>query len=57
MMAGFGAGPMPQQPFAGPTPTGATGPDMKPVIDQMKVLLEQLKEINRRLDQLEKKSQ
>jgi len=56
MGGGFAAGPVPQQPFAGPPPAGASSDDMKALLEQTKVLQEQLKEISRRLEQLEKKS-
>ncbi len=56
MMGGFGAGPLPQKPFAGPVPVAASGEDVKALVDQTKALQEQLKEVARRLEQLETKT-
>jgi ubiquinone biosynthesis protein UbiJ len=56
MMGGFGAGPLPQQPSAGPVPAAVSGEDMKALVEQTKALQEQLKEVARRLEQLETKT-
>lgn len=56
MMGGFGAGPLPEQPFAGPVPAAGSGEDMKALVEQTKALQEQLKEVARRLEQLETKA-
>jgi predicted Fe-Mo cluster-binding NifX family protein len=55
MGAGFFPGTAPQQPYASP-PTGASQDDMKALLEQTKALQEQLADIARRLDRLEKKS-
>lgn len=55
MMGGPGAGSTPQQPFAGPQPTGHSSNQIKALADQTKALQEQLKEVSRRLEQLEQK--
>ena len=55
MMGGFGAGPIPQQPFAAPPQSGSGGGDLKALVEQTKALQEQLKEVSHRLGQLEKK--
>ena len=56
MMGGLGAGPLPQQPFAGPVPAANSGEDMKALVEQTKAFQEQLKEVARRLEQLETKT-
>jgi hypothetical protein len=55
MMGGFGAGPFPQQPFSGPPAESASGSGLQALLEQTKELQEELKKINQRLGQLEKK--
>jgi len=56
MIGGFGAGPFPQQPFSGPPAESAPGNELQALLQQTKALQEQLKEISRRLEQLEEKN-
>lgn len=55
MMGGFGAGPFPPQPFPAPATESDSASGLQTLLEQTKQLQEELKKINQRLGQLEKK--